>query len=290
MTNHAPGRGTCNGLNMRVTDMKSSARVSICAVAVGLALAGAARAEGVKFMDPTGDDKGPGGYTYPTDAVYTPGSFDLVEVSVDGTDNLDFKVTFNDRLADPWGMGVGFATQMVFIFIDKDGEAGKGHTKSLPGLNVEFAPESAWEKVVVFSPQPQSRVLAEVKAKAADLAADIVVPRRTGGAGNTISAKVKLDELGGGDPSKWGYQVVVQSNEGFPDKADLLSRKVNEFEGQHRFGGGNDAECDPHVMDILAGKGAGTPDEAQAQYDMLKFECGADGSGGKKATLSVIRK
>jgi carbohydrate-binding DOMON domain-containing protein len=270
--------------------MNNKARVSICALAVGFALAGAAQAEGVKFMDPTGDDKGPGAYTYPTDAVYTPGAFDLVEFEVTGGDNADFKVTVNDRLADPWGMGVGFATQMVFIFIDKDGEAGKGHTKSLPGLNVEFAPESAWEKVIILSPQPASRVAAEVKAKAADLSADIVIPRRTVGSGKTISAKVKLDELGGGDPSKWGYQVVMQSNEGFPDKSDLLSRKVNEFEGQHRFGGGNDGDCDPHLIDILAGKGAGTPDEAQAQYDMLSHECGADGSSVKRATLSVVRK
>ena len=270
--------------------MNNKARVSICALAVGFALAGAAQAEGVKFMDPTGDDDGAGGYTYPTDAVYTPGSFDLVEFEVTGGDNADFKVTVNDRLADPWGMGVGFATQMVFIFIDQDGAAGKGHTKSLPGLNLEFAPESAWEKVIILSPQPASRVSAEVKAKAADLSADIVIPRRTVGSGKTISAKVKLDELGGGDPSKWGYQVVMQSNEGFPDKSDLLSRKVNEFEGQHRFGGGNDGDCDPHVIDILAGKGAGTPDETQAQYDMLKHECGADGSSVKRATLSVVRK
>ena len=268
--------------------MNNKARMSICALAVGFALAGAARAADVTFLDPTGDDKGPGTYTYPTDAVYTPGSFDLTELSVSGTDNLDFKVTMNDRLADPWGMGVGFATQMVFIFIDKD--PGKGHTKSLPGLNVDFAADSAWEKVIILSPQPQSRVSAEVKAKAADLAADIVIPRRTVGSGKSISAKVKLDELGGGDPSTWGYQVVVQSNEGFPDKSDLLSRKVNEFEGQHRFGGGNDSDCDPHAMDILAGKGAGTPDEAQAQYDMLKYECGADGSSVKRATLTMVRK
>jgi hypothetical protein len=84
--------------------------------------------------------------------------------------------------------------------------------------------------------------------------------------------------------------VVVQSNEGFPDKADLLSRKVNEFEGQHRFGGGNDGDCDPHVMDILAGKGEGKPEEAQAQSEMLKYECGADGSSAKRTTLSVVRK
>jgi len=270
--------------------MTIKARISICALAVGLALAGATQAAGVKFSDPTGDDKGPGNYIYPTDAVYTPGSFDLVEFEVTDGDNADFKVTVNDRLADPWGMGVGFATQMVFIFIDKDGVAGSGHTQSLPGLNVEFAPDSAWEKVIILSPQPASRVSAEVKAKAADLAADIVIPRRTTGSGKTISAKVKLSDLGGGDPATWGYQVVMQSNEGFPDKSDLLTRKVNEFEGQHRFGGGNDSDCDPHVMDILAGSGEGKAEEAQAQYDMLKYECGADGSSVKRATLSVVRK
>jgi carbohydrate-binding DOMON domain-containing protein len=270
--------------------MNNKARVSICALAVGMVLGGAAYAADVKFMDPTGDDKGPGGYTYPTDAVYSPGSFDLVEFEVKGDDNVEFKATVNDRLQDPWGMGVGFATQMIFIFIDKDGAAGSGHTDGLAGLNIKFAPESAWDKVVILSPQPASRVLAEVKSKAADVMKDIVVPRRTTGIGKSISAKVKLDELGGGDPATWGFQVVVQSNEGFPDKSDLLSRKVNEFEGQHRFGGGNDGNCDPHVMDILAGKGAGTPDEAQAQYDMLAHECGPEGESVKPATLSVIRK
>jgi hypothetical protein len=133
-------------------------------------------------------------------------------------------------------------------------------------------------------------VAKEVEAKAPSLAADVVIPRRTTGSGRTISGKVKLADLGGGDPSKWGYQVVVQSNEGFPDKTDLLTRKVNEFEGQHRFGGGNDGDCDPQVMDILAGKGEGAASEAQAQYDMLKYECGADGSSVKMATLSVVRK
>jgi len=270
--------------------MKISGRVSICALAVGLALAGVARADGVKFMDPTGDDKGPGNYVYPTDGVYLPGSFDLVEFEVTDGDSPDFKVTLNSALADPWGMGTGFAVQNVFVFIDKDGVAGSGHTDSMPGLNVSFAPESAWEKVVVLSPQPATRVAKEAEAKASDKQADIVIPRRTTGSGKTISGKVKLADLGGGDPSKWGYQVVVQSNEGFPDKNDFLTRNVNEFEGQHRFGGGNDGDCDPELMDILAGKGEGKPEEAQAQYDMLKFECGADGSSAKKATLGVVRK
>jgi carbohydrate-binding DOMON domain-containing protein len=133
--------------------MNMKARVSICALAVGLALAGAARAEGVKFMDPTGDDKGPGNYVYPTDGVYTAGSFDLVEFEVTSGDSPDFKVMLNDKLADPWGMGVGFAVQMIFIFIDTDGKAGSGHTEGLPGLKSSRA-DSAGK---VDPPQPATR-------------------------------------------------------------------------------------------------------------------------------------
>ena len=107
--------------------------------------------------------------TRPT-ASTLPGSFDLVEFEVTGGDSPDFKVTLNSTLADPWGMGIGFAVQNVFVFIDKDGVAGSGHTDSMPGLNVSFAPESAWEKVVVLSPQPATRVAKEAEAKASDQA------------------------------------------------------------------------------------------------------------------------
>jgi len=250
-------------------------------------------ADDVEFLDPVGDDHGPGTYTYPTDAAYGPGSFDLTKFEVEERgSNLDFSVSVNGKLSDPWGMGVGFAVQMIFIFIDTDGVEGSGHTDSMPGLNVVFAPDSAWERVIILSPQQQSRVVAEARVKAADKLADgsLVVPRRTTGKGKTISARVKKDEIGSGDASSWGYQVVVQSNEGFPDKSDLLTRKVNEFEGQHRFGGGHDMDCDPHVMDLLAGAGKGTADEVEAQHAMLAHECDADGGSVKPATLKVIRQ
>ena len=50
-------------------------------------------------------------------------------------------------------MGKGFATQMVFIFIDTDGKEGSGHTEGVPGLNVQFAPGDAWDKLIILSPQ-----------------------------------------------------------------------------------------------------------------------------------------
>jgi carbohydrate-binding DOMON domain-containing protein len=233
----------------------------------------------VSFKDPVGDDKGPGNYTYPTDAVYKAGSFDITQFTMKVSGGAaDFDVTTNSKLEDPWGMRVGFAVQMIFIFIDTDGKEGSGFTKGLPGTNVEFAPKDAWDKCVILSPQPPNRVKQEVDAKASTMASAILIPKSTKGTGNKISGSVPVKDLGEGDPTTWGYQVVMQSNEGFPTKEDLLTRKVNEYEGQHRFGGGNDGDCDPHAMDILG----------DDQKEQLAYECNPDGTPKKMATLHMV--
>jgi carbohydrate-binding DOMON domain-containing protein len=258
------------------------------AAAAGLLLAASATAQKVSFKDPTGDDNGPGTYTYPTDAVYKRGSFDLTAFDVEAKGGkVQFDATMNSPLEDPWGMKTGFSTQMVFIFIDN---AEGGNTETVPGLNVSFAPDNGWDKLVILSPQATGRVKDEVSQKAGARAGAIVIPTRVKGAGRTISGTVDLAQLGTGDPSTWGYQVVVQSNEGFPADNDLLTRKVNEFEGQHRFGGGTDFDCDPHAIDILAGNGTGAADEAAAQHAMLKYECNPDGTAKTGAVLKMVRK
>jgi hypothetical protein len=179
-------------------------------------------------------------------------------------------------------MGGGFAVQMIFIFI-KTGAPG-GYSDAPAGLNVAFAPGSEWNKLVVLSPQKKARVTGEAEAKAAKFAKDIVVPNITRGRGRTISGTVSLAELGGdGNVDGWSYQVLVQSNEGFPAATDFLTRKVNEYEGQHRFGGGNDGDCDPHAADVLDG-----PDAKQA--DMLAYVCAPDGKPTKMATLKLVKK
>ena len=82
-------------------------------------------------------------------------------------------------------------------------------------------------------------------------------------------AIVNVADLGGPPQPGWGYQVLMQSNEGFPARTDLLTRKVNEYEGQHRFGGGTDYDNDPHVMDIFAGGAKGGDEEKAAQHQAL---------------------
>ena len=261
--------------------MKS--RYSLRAIGMACLLAlGAASVHAVEFTDPKGDDKGPGTYVYPTDGVYKAGSFDITKFSaVKSGANVDFSVEVAAGLDDPWGMGGGFAVQMLFVFI-KTGAG--GNTATPPGLNVVFAAGHEWNKLVILSPQKKARVTGEAEAKAGALAKDIVVPNITRGRGRVITGSVPLAELGGdGNVDGWSYQVVMQSNEGFPAAGDFLTRKVNEYEGQHRFGGGNDADCDPHVLDVLDG-----PDAKQSE--MLAYTCGPDGKATKAATLKMIKK
>jgi carbohydrate-binding DOMON domain-containing protein len=257
-------------------------RTFLLTTAALLLLAAAAPAKDVVIDDPRGDDCGPctdkWSYVYPTDAVYEAGSFDLTEFKMkQKKDKYSFEVTLASKLDDPWRMGNGFSVQMVFVFIDFDHAAGSGYTEVPPGLNFMFAEEDAWDACVILSPQGKSRVLQEIEAKAAAMSEHLYVPDRTRGSRSTISGDVKL-EGATGDPMSWGYQVVVQSNEGFPAGGDLLTRKVNEFEGQHRFGGGTDYDCDPHVMDILGDNTA-----------LGDFECADDGTATKHATIMMVR-
>lgn len=263
--------------------------MGVLAVVVAVAAA-PAWAQTMNYSDPVGDDNGPGVYSYPTDQVYLPGSFDLtgLEVEVKGK-KAGIKASVNSSLQDPWRMEVGFAVQMIFVFIDTDGKPGSGHSDGPPGTNVKFAAGSEWEKCIILSPQSLSRVKQEVRTKTGAMADDFIVPSRVSGSGKAISASVKTEEIGG-DPATWGVQVIMQSNEGFPAKTDLLTRKVNEYEGQHRFGGGTDYDCDPHVMDILAGEAKGEASEVEAQHAMLAYECDDEGNATKMATLEMIRR
>jgi carbohydrate-binding DOMON domain-containing protein len=230
---------------------------------------GAAQAYHITLLDPVGDDNGPGTYTYPTDPVYLPGSFDITKVDIeDAGDNVIFKVSVNAPISNPWGMASGFSVQMVEIYIDTDHVAGSGFTKTLAGIDVLLPADEAWDKCVMISPQPPSRVKDEVTSKSPDLAAGLVVPMSTVPSGSTLIATVKKADLGA-PQAGWGYQVVMQSNEGFPEKDVVLSRMVNEYNGQHRFGGGSDFRGDPQVVDLLIPPAKGGADEATAQHDAL---------------------
>jgi len=254
------------------------------------AMAGPPPGEGaVTLLDPVGDDDGPGTYTYPTDPVYVPGSFDLTKVDIeDAGDNVIFKVSCNAPIANPWGMASGFSVQMVEIYIDTDRQPGSGFTRTMAGIDVVFSADEGWEKCVMISPQPVSRVKDEVTSKSPDLAAGLVVPATTVASGATLIATVKKADLGA-PQAGWGYQVLMQSNEGFPEKDVVLARMVNEYNGQHRFGGGSDWRGDPQVMDILVPPAKGGPDEIGKQHEILsKYHADEDASKIVYAVVPMV--
>lgn len=253
-----------------------------------------ARAETLTFSDPKGDDKGWGSLTYPTGKEYTPGAFDLIKLEVreDG-DDVVFEIELAAEVTDPWSSkdwgGNGFSLQFIQVYLDLDGKPRSGERKGVPGSWVEFTPDSYYEKVVLISPQPNAKVQGEVNAKAPWLAKRVVLPSRTEARRRTIVARVPKKEIGA--PSKqWGVQALMLSNEGFPAREDILARKVNEIEGEHRFGGGCDGFGDPQVTDMLAGKAKGEASEVKAQEEQLRqYTCHEEPSKAKVARISMVR-
>ena len=257
----------------------NGARVLVAA-AVLLAASVAFAFDTIELRDPKGDDKGPGTYTYPTHAVYARGSFDLLGVIIeDAGEDVRITIELRARIEDPWDSpswsGKGWSLQMVQIYVDTDHQPRSGFETALPGMNVRFQDAGWWEKVIVVSPQPDSKIQQEIAAKAGALASGVVLPRSVGVRGKKLVALVRKADLGltGEAPAGWGWQVLVQSNEGYPKGSDVLSRKVNEMAGEHRFGGGNDYDCDPHVMDILVDPAIGGDDEAEVQYRAMAYRC-----------------
>lgn len=265
--------------------------VSSCALVACLSTP--ALAGGVSFNDPKGDDNGPGTYTYPTDPAYKKGSFDLTEVSVkDSGDSIEITLSVNASLEDPWDSakwptpGNGFSLQMFQIYLDADNKAGSGEQNALPGMNATFADDARWEKVIVVSPQANKEISTRVEQKAKAVKDKIVLPTKVSAKGKKVTAIVKKADLGF-DIAKAGFQVLVSSNEGYDKEPNngILARIVNEFEGQHRFGGGDDGDADPNFVDCLAGKGKGSDDEKAAQAEMLKF----DAKSKKRPVLKMVR-
>ena len=164
-----------------------------------------------------------------------------------------------------------------------------GFTQGLPGLQVQFAPADGWDRCIILSPEPAARVRAEVESKAPAMKDAIVIPARVKGSGHVISATVDRKALAPGDPTDWGYQVVVASSDPYPAADSLLVRKVTETESQHRFGGGSDGDCAPNVLDLLAGDGEGDAEEVGQQHEMLQYECNPDHTPKTLATLTMVR-
>ncbi len=105
----------------------------------------------ITVSDPTGDDRGPGYYGYPTNEVFQPGVFDMTGFEVQDTgDKVVFKVYFSNLGGNPWGGPNGFCLQYVHIYVHTT--MGGTARMDTMGLNFALRSDYAWHFALLLAP------------------------------------------------------------------------------------------------------------------------------------------
>jgi len=217
----------------------------------------------LEVVDPTGDDHGLGSYTYPTDAVFEKGVFDITSFKVGMSDtDMVFTYTLAGEIKNPWNSGNNFSVQTLDVYVDKDPGAGTGARELLPGRNASLAKEDGWDFAVwaegwtpgVFAPDSST-----LEAKAVNGATfKIIVDTAT----STITLRVPKSVFGDGDPKTWGYAAIVMSQDGYPSPGVWRVRDLKATAEQWRIGGGSDtATNQTRILDMAWAEASPTQEE-----------------------------
>lgn len=267
--------------------MRLSWLITSCLVSstVGPLAAGAAPPNSsLRLEDPVGDDHGPGRYLYPTDSfLYRRGSFDLrrFEVEVEG-DVVLFHITVGEPIRRPTiakssnaseiRLDNNIYVQNLDIYIDT--EAGRGFTEAIPGRNVSFEPDSAWDVAIVLTPQPFAArsMLDDWKP-----VRRVIFPTNVRSNGSRLTARVPLHELGSLPRPHWGYQVLltgatwgasfdVVNRYALGQPINAFTMPVTTVPETDKLGGGELSFVHPYVVDMLAPEGR-TQEKILSGYD-----------------------
>ncbi|MDJ0960256.1 MAG: glucodextranase DOMON-like domain-containing protein [Acidimicrobiia bacterium] len=239
-------------ITFRVAPLDSGAEGSLVAAAPAVVLAPDVSdlVQLVELTDPEGDDYGPGTYTYPTDLVFTAGSYDLTNFSVgESGGDLVFTFTVNAAVANPWGSPNGLSIQTFDVYIDQDPGNATGARLFIPGRNAALTDGNGWEYGLTVEGWDPALYVATADGTVEETKPTmrIIVDGPTG----RVTARVPRALFGDGDPSTWGYAVAVMSQEGFPSGGVRRVRDVQPDGEQYRIGGGTGAANDTRIIDIL---------------------------------------
>jgi carbohydrate-binding DOMON domain-containing protein len=224
--------------------------------------------------DPSGDDHGPGAYTYPTDSVFEPGVFDLRRFSVglDGS-NLVFRFEMVGPINNVWGSGIGLSVQTFDVYVDADPGAGSGARLLLEGRNAALETGSGWDYAVWVEGWNQKMLRPDESGAPVELSGEnvklLVDPAQ-----RAVTLRVRLDLFGdGADPTAWGYAAAVLSQDGFPAPGVRRVREVLSQAEQWRMGGGPADINHTRIVD-LAWPTDASPTQEEMLSDYPSFETG----------------
>jgi alpha-amylase/alpha-mannosidase (GH57 family) len=198
--------------------------------------------------DPQGDDDGPGTYTYPEDAVFKSGAYDITGFTAGRDEEFYiFRVQFRGPVENPWDSPNGLSIQTIDIYIDTDGGT-SGDRILLPGRNAALTEGHAWNYAIwaegwtpgIYQPGEDAPV---------EMEGGMEIITNPGQRRVTISVPIRL--LPEGDPASWGFAVTVLSQEGFPAPGVWRVRDVQPEAEQWRIGGGTGSNLDTRILDVL---------------------------------------
>ncbi|MFA5478665.1 MAG: glucodextranase DOMON-like domain-containing protein [Candidatus Muiribacteriota bacterium] len=209
--------------------------------------------------DTKGDGYGPGFYTYPQLSEYKRNAYDLRSFTVeDAGDFIYLKFRFFEEIAKNTSYFGRFGQIIIDVYIDRDQQPYSGEIHTLPGRDVVFNQNQAWETMVLVNPLESEGVryfldndYEDVRTKLLYKSGKIVVPDFYITGFDTITAKIPKKDIG--EPkSWWGYQVLVMGfNENNRGKDNLFLMEARATTGIYNFGGGSAYFGNPNVLDIL---------------------------------------
>ncbi len=201
------------------------------------------------IADPEKDDYGPGSYTYPTDAVFPSGAYDILNFQV-GSDaqNIVFKFTMRGPVENSWGSPNGLSVQTYDIYIDKDGD-GKGGVNFLPGRNLALQEGFAWDYAITIEGwEPGIYIPGDAGPQRVATSSDFQIQPDSGQ--RKVTIRIPRSILGD-DPENWKYAAMVLSQEGYPSSGVQRVRDVNQKSEQWRLGGGPVDTNHTRVIDFV---------------------------------------
>ncbi len=203
-----------------------------------------------EFNDPTGDDFGPGAYTYPENAVFAPGSFDLKHVTISINDkNLVFKIDLNGPINNVWNSPIGLSIQTFDIYIDKDPGKGTGARKLLDGRNAALAKNNGWDYAIWVEGWEQQLYAADARGNVSSRNNPQITVLIDPAGTATIAAP--LAAFGEGNPESWGYAIAILGQEAFPSPGVLRVRDVDPTATEWHFGGAPNDVNHTRIIDFL---------------------------------------
>ena len=203
--------------------------------------------------DPAGDDYGFGKYTYPRDAVFERGAFDLKRLRIaQENEELVVRIDLFSPISNPWDSPTGLSLQTFDIYIDQDPGKGTGARKLLEGRNAALPKDSGWEVALWIEGWNQQALAPDAGDVVTVL--DSISPTVEVDPLGAVTVRVALDDLGGGDPATWGYAVAVLSQDAFPARGVRRVRDIEPAASQWRFGGAPKDTNHTRIIDLFTPK------------------------------------